>query len=267
MDRGDQALFHCPPLADALATCPRLAKIHIKQYTGDSEGMSESTANFLRSLHAPLRELELHPVLDMPGHVLDVLVNFKDTLEVFRGHIVKLGDWNGDKAICFQRLHTLELESADVKGELAERVFPNLRVLKIDNSSDSESRSEQANTYHEYTVWRHISRLEGSIRGLRMLSLKGCRVNHFKCELDSSHDTRALAQVLHNTQPSYLSITLHTASANQLRIVLAVVPDLRILDITEVWPNSDPAEELLHILVSERIPYLYSNHPNTCVSL
>jgi hypothetical protein len=249
-----------PAWQAALLRHTGLEVITFAEQTGRFDGLSSSTWTFFKALRAPLRELELSPLLgEGHTHLFKLLANFTDTLEALSAQIVDIAPWRGPPLV-FPRVHRLKLEYATLHIPTVEAAFPNVRWLRVDHDLqyediDGDWGYRARNAAQGCTVWRRIPHLEGDVGGLWSIQLSGVEVELLQVDdiLNDCEDVRCLLDVLgsRGIQPEMLALCLRAQDPIDgiLEALPALLPLLDILHI-EVYGNRP-----LHLLhAPEELP-------------
>ena len=235
---AETALRWCPPLLTALAGCSQLVSLRLEEYNGgDYDGLSRGTQDLMKKLHAPLRKLELVPLVgERFPHPLELLLNFRSTLEEV---IMSILDINPGKHSDAQwpHVHTLVLDYARVHTAVLEHAFPAVRELKVELEIESEWATDPpehyiANLAHVCSAWARIPHLHGDVGGLWTLALSGVEVGLLDVGdvLYKPYQAPALADVVSRVQPDMLSITV-CSNDGFLAMLGQAARRLRVLDI------------------------------------
>lgn len=255
---AETALCWCPSLLNALAECSQLVSLRLEEYSGgDYDGLSRGTRDLMKKLHAPLRKVELVPLVgERFPHPLELLLNFTSTLEEV---IISILDINTGKysSVQWPHVHTLVLDYARVHTAVLEHAFPAVRELKVELEIESEWATDPpehyiANLAHVCSVWKRIPHLRGDVGGLWTLALSGVEAGLLDVDdvLYKPYQAPALADVVSRVQPEMLSITV-CSSDGFLALLGQADRRLRVLDIdlVRLW-NQDTQGGALEYIVS-----------------
>lgn len=189
-------------------------------------------AQWLSTLQAPLRTIELVLGQAESARALEVLANFSGTLEELTLQGADLSRWSEGQV--WPRVRQLSLETSLTLVEVAERAFPNVCAVNVTNTLDHERWNDLhlANTRHKCVHWRSLARVTGDLIGIPGLVLNGCQVDRLNVRFPLDHaqnlaQVTLLERVLQDIHPQFLHLELKGGGRHwAIASVVELLPDL-----------------------------------------